>query len=110
MGEAPDRKPDTPFRLRALWRGEVPLGEAFWLYGVAVGTFLNVLASLLFIMMNALKAPEALAIAIFYMPVPYNVFAAVVVWRSAGRYAGPQTYALLARVIAPVWAIVESFI
>lgn len=110
MGDDRDGKPGPPSRLRALWRGKVPLGEAFWLYGVAVGTFLNVLASLFFVLTNALEAPEALAIAVFYLPVPYNVFAAVVVWRSAGRYAGPPVYALLARVIALLWAIVESFI
>lgn len=110
MDKTAERNPAPPSRLRALWHGEVPLGEAFWLYGLVVGTFLNVLASLLFMVMNALEAPAALAIAVFYLPVPYNVFAAVVVWRSAGRYEGSVLRAQLARAIALLWAVVESLI
>lgn len=109
MDDTPEDRLESPSRLRALWQGDVPLGEAFWLYAVGAGAFLNLLASLLFVLMNALGAPNAVAVTVFFLPVPYNVFAAVIVWRSAGRYEGPPSRALLARLAVVLLAVIASF-
>ncbi len=54
------------------------------------------------------QAPTALAIAAFLLPVPYNLFILVAVWRSASTYGGPPERALLARFLTLVWAVVAS--
>lgn len=41
----------------------------------------------------------------FTLPKPYNIFVAVAVWRSAGRYEGPETHAELARIVTVILMI-----
>ena len=60
--------------LQALWRGDVPLGQAFWWYTVVVGSLLNLVTTILFMALVSLQAPAALSIAAFLLPVPYNLF------------------------------------
>ena len=38
-------------RLRALWPGDLPLGEAFWTYAVGIGLALNLITRLLFLVL-----------------------------------------------------------
>ena len=58
-------------RLRALWAGDLPLGEAFWTYAVSIGLTVNLVTSLLFLALiapiqdevaNELKAADLLKI------------------------------------------------
>lgn len=86
-------------KLRALWAGELPLGEAFWTYAVAIGLTLNVASSLLFLALVAADRPLAALFAGYVCSVPYNVVAAVGVWRSAARYEGERAHAELARLV-----------
>jgi len=109
MGEDRERRFAYPSRVRALWLGEAPLGVAFWWYAIMVGTLLNVVATLLFVALSAAGAPDGIAAIAFLLPVPYNLFAVVAVWRSAGRYAGPPLHVLLARLAVILWAIAASF-
>ncbi len=90
-----DRDPRLafPLRLRTLWRGEVPLGLVFWWHAMVVGTLLNLAATLIFAILQSIDLPDALGLVVFLLPIPYNVFVAVAVWRSAGRYAGPPPFA-----------------
>ena len=88
-----------------LWAGEVPLGEAFWRYAVAYGLLVNLVTSTLFLALLVRDAGLVPLIAVFALPIPYNVFAIVAVWRSAARYEGPNTWAELARVGAVIWLI-----
>ena len=103
-----ERKTHRFMVLHALWRGEIPLGQAFWWYAVVVGSLLNLVTTILFMALASVQAPAVLSIAAFLLPVPYNLFILVAVWRSAGRYEGPPERALLARILTVLWAAVAS--
>ena len=88
-------------KLRALWTGDLPLGEAFWVYAVSIGLTVNVTTSLLFLALIAADRPLAALFVGYVCSVPYNVVAVVGVWRarrgtrasgrmpsSPGRHAG----------------------
>jgi hypothetical protein len=90
------------FPLRALWLGELPLGEAFWTWAIGVGLVVNLTTTALFLALVAADRPWA-ALFVGYAPsVPYNVVAVVGVWRSAARYRGPASHAELARIVTPI--------
>jgi len=80
----PDRR-NNPFGRR--WRGEVPLRRLFWRDMAALGTLINLVASLAALMLASQGAPAALAVALHFAPVPYNLFLAMAVWRSPQRTA-----------------------
>lgn len=86
-------------RIRALWRGDLPLNEAFWTWAISVGLVVNVATSVLFLAMIMADRPWAALILGYALSVPYNVLAIVGVWRSAGRYEGPASHADAARVV-----------
>lgn len=108
MAHDGDRKSSRPSRIGILWRGQAPLGEAFWWYAIALGTLFNVLATFLYLGLHALGLPDAVGLVAFLLPVPYNLFVTVAVWRSAVRYVGAPIHAHLARVAVTVWAIAAS--
>lgn len=110
MSEERDPKPALPSRVRELWRGEVPLGVVFWWHAMAIGTLLNVLATFLFVALQSLDMPNPVCLAAFFLPVPYNLFVTIAVWRSAGRYAGPQLVAHMARIAVSLWAVTASIV
>jgi hypothetical protein len=84
-------------KLRALWRGELALAEAFWTWAVAIALVVNFITSALFVaMMVNGRMWEALVLG-YGLSVPYNLIAIVGVWRSAARYDGPAFHAHLAR-------------
>jgi hypothetical protein len=91
-----------------LWAGEVPLARVFWHYAIVGGTALNVLATLLAMALLAADAPELLALAVHALPIPYNLFVLVAVWRSASVYEGPRLLADLARFTSVIWAVAAS--
>lgn len=92
--------------LRRLWRGELPLEVAFWTWAVGGGLAINVVTSVLFLALMSADRP-LLAVVVGYGPsVPYNIVAAVGVWRAADRYPGERRWAELARFVTVVGAIV----
>jgi len=84
--------------LADLWAGRLPLAAAFWTWGVAVGGAVNLAATAGAMAVVAAGLPALAALAVHLLPVPYNMAIAVGVWRSAGRYEGPQLWVDLARV------------
>ncbi|WP_237212989.1 hypothetical protein [Falsiroseomonas oryziterrae] len=94
--------------LLSLWRGEMPLPTAFWSVAVAGGLVVNVTTTLAFLALIARDQPLAALIAGYVLSVPYNIVAAVGVWRAAGRYAGPPHWAQAARVVTVVWMTLLS--
>jgi hypothetical protein len=84
-------------KLKALWRGDLSLGDAFWTWAVMTGLVVNVTTSILFavLIMNDLPVPALLVG--YGVSVPYNIVAVVGVWRSAARHEGPGLQAALAR-------------
>lgn len=90
---------------KQLWAGEVPLASAFWRYAVLYGFLVNAVASGLLAILLVRDAPLVLAGIAFALPLPYNLFAVVAVWRSADRYEGPKLHAELARIVTVIWMI-----
>lgn len=91
-------------RLRRLWLGEPPLGEAFWTCAITGGLALN-LANSVLILITVER--QWVALLVGYGPtIPYNIVAAVGVWRSAARYRGPGIHAYLARLAVMIVMLV----
>jgi hypothetical protein len=67
------------------WRGGLPLGRAFWLWGILGGGIVSLLTTLLALMLLAVGAPSWLAVLVFSAHIPWNFVLLVGVWRSAGR-------------------------
>ncbi|MCS6891835.1 MAG: hypothetical protein RMK64_10235 [Rhodovarius sp.] len=90
-------------RLSRLWRGELPLAEAFWGWAVLGGLLVNLSTSIAFLALLS-GGQTALAFAVGYLPtLPYNLAAAVGVWRAADRHAGDPRLAQAARIAVVVW-------
>jgi len=92
-------------KLKSLWAGDVALPEAFWRYAVAYGVLANIFTSGLFLILIVQDAPSGWLLPVFLLPVPYNIFVVVAVWRSAGRYRGDRKWADLARAVTVVGMI-----
>lgn len=92
--------------LRARWRGELPLGLVFWNDMLLLGTAINAAATLGAMLLLASDAATALAVVVFFAPLPANVFLLVAVWRSAG--AAPPATAAAARTAAFVWFLAAT--
>lgn len=95
-------------KLKALWYGEVPLAEAFWHWAVFWGVLANLVTSGLFWVLAVNDLHPALLAPTYLMPLPYNVFVCVAVWRSAAGYDGPAQHAELARWVTLLGAVLMS--
>lgn len=82
-----------------LWRGDLPLPQAFWNWAVAGGIVVNLLTSVSFLVLIMNDLIVAALIVGYALSVPYNIVATVGVWRSAGRYEGERRWADLARLV-----------
>ena len=74
--------------LAALWRGEIPLGRAFWEFAIVYGTTANIVATITAILAAAAGLPDVVVLAIFLVPLPYVLTAALGVLRSSNSYQG----------------------
>jgi hypothetical protein len=86
-------------KLRSLWLGELPLGDAFWTWAIGIGLLVNLTTSALFLALVTADRPWAALFVGYALSVPYNVVTVVGVWRSAARYQGPAAHAELARIV-----------
>jgi len=96
--------------LAALWRGDIPLGQAFWEYAIAYGTIANIVATAAAIATVAAGLPDALAICLFLTPLPYILTAVVGVVRSADKYRGAPEWATMAKIAVILWGAVMVFL
>jgi hypothetical protein len=87
----------------ALWRGHIPLSQAFWTYTLLLGTLINLLATGLMFAAMAAGVPAAAAILLHLMPLPYNILVLMAVWRSAGDFRGPRPLAAIAQLATALW-------
>ena len=67
--------------LRSRWHGAVPLPRLFWLDMLGMGTVINLLATFVALMMAAQGAKSAVAVAVHFAPMPWNLFLAGCVLR-----------------------------
>jgi hypothetical protein len=88
--------------LGRLWRGELPLADAFWTWAVLVALLVNGTTTAGFVALIMAGWPISALIVGYAFSVPYNVVAGVGVWRSAARYDGPSHWAMLARILAVI--------
>lgn len=91
--------------LKKLWRGQLPLVQAFWLFAVLYLALANVFATGSALAALAAGLPIGLVIAIFLLPLPYVVVAIVGVWRSAEAYRGAPHWAVMARYGVLIWGV-----
>jgi hypothetical protein len=95
-------------RVLRLWRGEVPLFNAFWDWALIGGLIVNVSTTIGFLALVMYDQPTAAAIVGYAFSVPYNIFITVAVWRSAARYEGEKRWATMARVATVIGMIILS--
>ena len=88
-----------------LYRGAQPLSRALWGYALVWGTLINLTALLASLAALAAGGPQWLAVALFLLPLPYVLLAAIGVWRSAGQPAVPARRATAARLLVSAWAL-----
>ena len=93
-----------------LWHGELPLGRAFWLWGVLGGAAVGLFTTLLAVILLAAEAPAWLAALAFAVHLPWNLVLLVGVWRSAGRPEVGRDAAFLARIVILGWAVALSLL
>ncbi len=86
------------------------MSRVFWLYAVCYGTLLNLLTTIASFALVAGGYPGWLAVAVFFLPAPYNLLMIISVWKSALRYQGWQYWPTLARALIIVWAIAATMI
>lgn len=73
---------------RTRWMGVAPLDRLFWRDMLLVGTALSLASSALALILLGLKLPLWLVLAVHFLPVPYNIFLAIAVWRTAEKSSG----------------------
>jgi hypothetical protein len=95
-------------KLRALWAGELPLGEAFWTFAIGIGLLVYLITGALFLALLTIERPWAALFVGHALSLPYNIVALVGVWRSANRYQGAAFLADLARIVTLVVMLVLS--
>jgi len=75
--------------LLRLWRGDLPLSEAIWVWGILVALPINILTSLAFLWLMTLDLPWAALIIGNVPSIPYNIVCAVGIWRAARQIPDP---------------------
>lgn len=94
--------------LGRLWRGELPLADAFWTWGVFGGLIVNGVTSVLFMILLMNQRPVTALFLGYGLSVPYNLAVTMGVWRSAAHYQGDRRLADLARTLTVVGMLVLS--
>ena len=94
--------------LRRLWRGELPLADAFWNWAVIGGLAVNFASTFGLLVLLTFDRPVAALLVGHAVSLPYNIVAGVGVWRSAARYEGPPRLAGLARLLTAIGLTVLS--
>jgi hypothetical protein len=96
--------------LRRLWRGELPLADAFWSWAVIGGLALNLAASFAMLVLLTQGETAWAMVAGHAVSLPYNVVVTIGVWRSAARYQGSPHWARAARLVTLIGMAVLSII
>jgi hypothetical protein len=91
-----------------LWRGELPLAEAFWTWAVLGGLLVNVATTIGFLWLVMAGQTVAAYVVGYGLSLPYNLVATVGVWRAAGRAGTDARWADAARVAVAVGMTILS--
>jgi hypothetical protein len=93
---------------RALLSGTEPLHRVIISDMLIGGTLINVIAMAAAFALFGIEAPTWLATAVFFAPVPYNLFLVFVVWKTTEVSGSP--WAWPARILSLVWLGLMFFI
>lgn len=85
------------------WRGEVALRTLFWRDMVVVGSAVNLVATFLALMLAAQGIALGIAVAVHFVPLPYNVFLVAALGRSPQRTA-------MTSLLAGVWLVAATLV
>jgi hypothetical protein len=91
-------------------RGDLPLGRAFWHWGIVGGGAVSLFSTLCALTLIAAGAPAWPAVLVFAAHIPWNIVLLVGVWRSAARPEVSPAAANLARLLILAWVVVLSLI
>jgi hypothetical protein len=91
-------------------RGGLPLGRAFWFWGILGGGIVSLFFTLLALTLIAAGAPAWLAVLAFAAHIPWNMMLLVGIWRSARRPEVSPAAANLARTAILAWVVVLSLV
>lgn len=91
-----------------LWRGQLPLADAFWNWAVIGGLLVNLGTSLAFYLLLTEDMTVPALIVGYGLSLPYNFLVTVGVWRSASAYPGERRWADLAKVATLVGMVLFS--
>lgn len=81
-----------------MWRGEMPLSEAFWTWVVTGGLAVNLSTSAASLVLLS-RDMGLVSLAVGYgLSLPYNIVASVCAWRAAARHVGPVWQGEAARI------------
>lgn len=94
--------------LLRLWRGDMPLGAAFWNWAVLGGLLVNISTTIGFLWLVMAGQTMAAFIVGYGMSLPYNLVATVGVWRAAGRPEADPRWADAARIVTAVGMTILS--
>lgn len=93
-----------PAFVTARLKGDVPLETVFWRDMLVVGSVVNVVATTAALALFAGGYPAWLGLAVNFLPVPYNAFLLVSVWKAGEREAGPPVKT--ANIVAAIWFLI----
>ncbi|MBS3647900.1 hypothetical protein KEU06_04560 [Pseudaminobacter sp. 19-2017] len=85
------------------WNGRVPIERLFWRDLLLVGTALNAATTLAALALLAAQAPLWATLIVHFAPVPYNLFLAFAVWRTAEQK--PWATAVAYQAAALLWLL-----
>lgn len=85
-------------------RGAVPLETVFWRDMLLAGSGVNLACTTAALALFAGAYPPFLALAVNFLPVPYNAFLLIAVWKAAEREGGPS--AATANIVGALWFLV----
>ncbi|RUW34264.1 MULTISPECIES: hypothetical protein [unclassified Mesorhizobium] len=88
---------------KSRWQGKTSLDRLFWRDMLLIGTAINIASSAVALVLLGLKLPLWLVLTVHLLPVPYNIFLALAVWRTAEKTGG--TKATLMMLGSALWLI-----
>ncbi|WP_312795382.1 hypothetical protein [Tianweitania sp.] len=83
------------------WEGAIPLRVLIIRDMLILGTLLNVLTTIASLIVLGSGASAWIGFAVFLLPLPYNLFIFLCVWRVAGQVGG--IWGNLSSILAAVW-------
>lgn len=87
--------------IRALLSGTEPLHRVIISDMLIGGTLINVVAMAAAFALFGIEAPAWLATAVFFLPLPWNLFVVFVVWKTSAMSGGAWTWP--ARILSFAW-------